>query len=252
MTDTPNNILDLLGDPSKQKKRHNYRIIEILSVLGIVGLLIGFLSPVSRGREAPRRSQCKNNLKQIGLALHNYHDTYGTLPPAYMPDKNGKPLHSWRTLILPFLDQTALYNTIDLSKPWNDPVNAKAYAAKIPIYECPSSRNPENHTTYLAVVTPHSIIRPGAPRRWSQITDGLCNTLMVIEAPTDRAVHWMSPDDADESLLLAFSPDNKLGHFGGLHALLGDGAVRFLSAELKSDVRRALISAAGGEVLGEF
>src|SRR5260370_743998 len=68
------------------------------------GVVIALLLPQTSSREPARRSQCKNNLKQIGLALHNYHDVYGSFPPAYFVDASGKPMHSWRVLILPFLD----------------------------------------------------------------------------------------------------------------------------------------------------
>ncbi len=72
---------------------------------------------VSEGHKAARRMQCSNNLKQIGLAFHNYHSAYGSLPPAYTVDADGNRLHSWRTLILPFIDQSALVQQIDLNKP---------------------------------------------------------------------------------------------------------------------------------------
>src|SRR3954454_16252831 len=78
--------------------------IEFLVVIGILGLLVFMFLPIGRGgaREAARRMQCSNHLKQIGLALQNYHDEYRSLPPAYIADAEGKPMHSWRVLILPF------------------------------------------------------------------------------------------------------------------------------------------------------
>ena len=75
-----------------------------------------------------------NNLKQIALALLNYEQAHHALPPAYTVDAQGRPLHSWRTLILPYLDQESLYQTIDLSKPWNDPANAKALETSLPFF----------------------------------------------------------------------------------------------------------------------
>src|SRR4051794_6845264 len=79
----------------------------------IVGLLAALLLPNYRGgapRHAARRMQCSNHLKQIGLALQNYHDDYGTLPPAYIADSTGKPIHSWRVLLLPYIEQKLLYD----------------------------------------------------------------------------------------------------------------------------------------------
>ena len=114
---------------SRPTQRPGYTWVEYLVVLAIIVVLIALLlPPASRsGRGEARRSQCKNNLKQIGLALHNYHDIYHVFPPAYTVDGNGKPLHSWRTLILPYLDQAPLYLKIDLSKPWDDPANAESF-----------------------------------------------------------------------------------------------------------------------------
>jgi type II secretory pathway pseudopilin PulG len=102
------------------------RLVTGLTVLAILAVVVAMLLPsVRRARPAARRSQCKNNLKQIGLALYNYEADYHAFPPAYTVDADGKPLHSWRTLILPYLDQQPLYARIDLSKPWDDPANAR-------------------------------------------------------------------------------------------------------------------------------
>lgn len=255
MADIPDPVLDAFGDLSKPKTSLGYRIVQVFTVLGIGLVLLAFMLPATRrAREPARRLQCMNYLKQIGLALHSYHEVYNVLPPAYTVDANGKPLHSWRTLLLPFIDQAALYETIDLSKPWNDPANAKAYATRIQVYECPSSRftEPPFKTTYLAVVTPNSSIRPGQSLQLREITDGLSNTLFVIEVPAEQAVHWMSPLDADANLVLSFAPETKLNHEGGFDALLGDGSVRFISVKTPADVRRAFMSATGGEVVGDF
>ncbi len=91
---------------SKPSPRRRFRLIELLAVVGIIGLLIGLLLPARRtaGRAA-RRMQCASDLKQIALALHDYEQAYKALPPAYTVDVKGRPLHSWRTLILPYLDQ---------------------------------------------------------------------------------------------------------------------------------------------------
>ena len=138
--------------PGPAQRRRFSWVWYLLPVLGIVILINCLLPP--RGRNAASRSQCKNNLKQIGLALHNYLDAYSVLPPAYTVDDAGRPLHSWRTLLLPYIDQQTLYNTIDLSKPWDDPVNATACKTSVPAYRCPSADIPADHTTYLAIVAP--------------------------------------------------------------------------------------------------
>lgn len=225
------------------------------AVVGILGVLVALMLPtVRRARPAARRSQCRNNLRLIALALHNYAEAHQAFPPAYTTDGDGNPLHSWRTLILPYLDQAALYQTIDLSRPWDDPVNAAACNTRLSVYECPSDyteADRQNHTTYLGNAAIGGCLH-SEPRPFSEITDGLANTLMIIEAPSDRSVPWMSPEDADETLIMNIGKDSKFAHVGGTHAALCDGSVRFVSAELSATVWRALISIAAGDIVGDF
>lgn len=155
-------------------------------------------------------------------------------------------------LILPYLDGGEVYNSIDLAKPWDDPVNAEAREKSLPVYSCPSTDEMTNKTTYLAIIAPDSCLGATRPRRLSDITDGLSQTLMVIEVPSDRSVPWMSPQDADEALILSLSPDSKLPHPGGTNAAMCDGSIRFLSLDLSPAARRALISIAAGDKVGEF
>lgn len=238
---------------SHERKKGLFRLVTVLTVLGIVAVLVALLLPAQRrAREPARRTQCKNNLKQIALALYSYESVYHALPPAYTVDADGKPLHSWRTLILPYLDRQAEYAAIDLSKPWDDPVNAAVRNASIPVFHCPSDAGPMHHTTYLASVGTNACFRLTEPRLMSEITDGSSQTLMVIEVPSENAVPWMSPDDADESLLLSIGAGSKLVHSGGMNAAMCDGGVRFISVTLPAASRRALISVAGNDKVGEF
>lgn len=235
------------------KRKAGFTLIELLVCLSIIALLVAFLFPAQRrAREPARRSQCKHNFKQIVIALHNYAEKHGAFPPAYTVDAEGNRLHSWRTLILPYLDQEALYKRIDLSKPWNDPANAEAFKSNIYVYQCPSSSVPANHTAYLAMVGENGSLHPTKPRPLAEITDGATNTLLVIEVPPSQAVHWMSPMDADEEVLLDISPTTELPHTGGFHAAFADGRVTFLSAELDQETRKALASIAGNDKVGDY
>ncbi len=116
--------------------------------------------PIRQAREAARRSQCTNNLKQIALAMHNYHARHNTFPPAYNKSPDGKPLLSWRVQILPFLDQKALYDEFHQDEPWDSPHN-KTLISRMPVvYSCPSgSRTParEGKTSYLTPRGPATI-----------------------------------------------------------------------------------------------
>jgi hypothetical protein len=223
-------------------------LVQVVVCLGIVVLLIALLLPISRSApEAKRRNTCLNNLKRIALALHNYHDVYQTFPPLYTVDTDGKPLHSWRTLILPYLEEGELYEKVDLSKPWDDPANAKVFKTGVSVYRCPKSEIEPNETPYLAIVAPDGIFQPNEPRPLSDVTDTTSNTIMLVEVPTDQSVPWMSPQDANEELFMAIGPNSNLSHAAGFMVALADGSVRFMDAELPPDKRRALITIAGGD-----
>ena len=232
----------------KPSPRRGFRLVELLVVLGIIALLIGLLLPANRSvGPASRRVQCVSNLRQIALALYSYGQEHKALPPAYTVDAKGRPLHSWRTLILPYLEQEPLYRTIDLAKPWDDPANARAMETSLPIFRCPEAVGPGNTTTFLAIAAPNGCFMPEASRPLAEITDAYESTLMVIEAGEEHAVPWMAPVDADESSVMSLGPTTKLHHAGGTNACLVDGHARFLRADTPAAVRRALMSISGDD-----
>ncbi len=222
-------------------------LFKLLVGVGVIGIAVALLIPASRRTtpKAARRALCANNLKQIARALLNYESTFHALPPAHTVDAAGKPLHSWRTLILPYLEQVPLYAKVDLSKPWDDPANKAVYDTPLPAYQCPSIDVPPNHTTYLAVVAPGGCFRPAEPRKLSEIADFRSQTLMVVEVDSEHHVHWMSPTDASEQTILNLGESESLPHAGGVQALCVDGHVFFLSSDAKVPTLRALISIAG-------
>ena len=227
-------------------------LVKRLMVVGMSVLVIGFLLalllplPRSAGGTA-RRNQCSSQLHQIAVALQMYADQYHALPPARTVDADCKPLHSWRTLILPYMEHADLYKSIDLTKPWDDPANAAVGKQSVYGYHCPASSGPANYTTYLAILTPTSCLRADEPRKLSDITDGSTATLIVIEVDADHAVPWMSPVDADEQVVLGLGPKSKLAHAGGMNAVFVDSRIRFLPDDLPAAVRLALISIAGND-----
>jgi len=226
-------------------------LLATLVILAVLGAI--FLPSIRRSgaRDAARRMQCSNNLKQIGLALHNYQEEHGALPPAYTVDGNGQPLHSWRTLILPYLDHQNLYETIDLSKPWNHPANARAYAATVHAYTCPSTALPPGQTTSLAVVGEDCGLHPTEPRRLEDVKDGLSNTLLVMETSAAEAEHWMNPGGSANRFLLSFDDNTEFPHGSAsspvIQSLLMDGSVRSLPASVTQQTRRALTTIAGDD-----
>ena len=227
---------------------------DLLALVGLVGLVGGLvvyqlLPSVTIDRQPTRRTECLNNLRQIAIALHYYHDKYDSLPPAYTVDAFGNPLHSWRTLILPQLGHESLYDSIDLSKPWNDPANEEAFNTRVNVYHCPSGHGPPHHTTYLANAAKDGCFRPLQPLSFSEITDPQGQTLLVLEVPLDQSIPWMAPTDADDLLIMAIGSQRsgKMAHTGGGHAAMADGRVVFLSEYTPAATRRALITIWAGD-----
>ncbi len=227
--------------------RQALTLIELLVCLAIIAVVVALLLPVTRTREPARRSQCRNNLKQIGLALHNYHDTHGSFPPAYTVDSYGNRLHSWRTLILPYMDQGPLYNQLDLSKPWDDPANAEVFKSHVTCYRCPSSAAAPDQTSYLAILAPNGCFRGSTTTTITEIEDGTSQTLLVIEVDAAHAVPWMSPADADRDLFLSLDANSKLLHSRGMTALMADGSIHTLPADMPAAERVAMLTIAGND-----
>lgn len=253
MTDNPYASPNPESTPVPTKGVLKVRLLEIAIVPVVIIVVIAMMLPnVQRAREPARRTQCMNNLKYIGLALQQYHDVYGSLPPACTVDADGKRLHSWRTLILPFIDQIALYQKIDLSKAWDDPVNSEAAKTVIPNYSCTAAMGPRNYAYYVAIVGPDTCFPGEASRSLAELKDGPSQTLAVVEVNRENAVPWMSPMDVDEKYLLNIGPKSKLAHVGGIEVLFADGTVRFLSDKLKESTRRALMTADAHDTVGEW
>jgi hypothetical protein len=146
--------------------------------------------------------QCCNNLHRIALALLRYDTTCGSLPPAYVADKSGKPMHSWRVLLLPFFEDPSLkslYEQYDFSEPWNGPHNAKLLSARPSVYACPANEGilmPENsQTSYVVPVGPHTAWRKGKPRSLSDpdLFKHAATTVLVTE--TAGKIEWTEPKD---------------------------------------------------------
>ena len=175
--------------------------------------------------------------------------TLSSFPPAYTVDSGGRPLHSWRTLILPFIEEEALYSSIDLSKAWDDPANKAASEKRPNVFCCPHlSDRPPGLTTYLGVAGEGFFFHASTGRRISDIKDGTSETLMVIETSEDRAVPWMTPQDAHQQMVLGLAEDSELSHIGGFNGLIGDGRVLFIGAGLSPDLRRRLMTIDNGDI----
>ena len=134
---------------NSSRSRRGFTLIELLVVIAIIAVLIALLLPaVQQAREAARRTQCKNNLKQLGVALHNYHDTHNALPPGWVGITNGAPdiygmnAWGWCSRLLPQIDQGPLYNQINFSSRMDSPANATQRVTSIAAFRCPSDVAP--------------------------------------------------------------------------------------------------------------
>ena len=239
--------------PSTQRKASGSSTTVIVAIvlasllacfLVCSGLIAVFLMPTTVA--SAHRMQCINNLKQIGLALHNYHSEFGVLPPAYTVDANGNRLHSWRTLILPYMEQRALYQRIDLTKPWDDPANTFLLELNILTYQCPSSKLGNGWTTYQVIDDPSSAFPGSATVKFSDIVDGTSDSVCIVETDKQDAVHWAEPSDQS---LLSYLSAVKAPHIFGRNALMVDGSVHFLKKEIDSNVSQGIVTINGGEVV---
>jgi len=179
------------------------------------GILVALLLPaVGSAREAARRAQCTNNLKQIALAMHNYHNKYQCLPPAYLADKNGKPMHSWRVLLLPYMEEQMLYDQYRFDEPWNGPNNAMLANRMPSVFRCPSDTSAKAATTtnYVVITGPKTVFEGAKSTTFGDIKDGLSNTLLVLEVPGASA-NWMDPSGTTmEELNLAMQTSAAMAH----------------------------------------
>ena len=222
-------------------------------------LLCQFLPAVQAARETKRRVQCVENLKQIGLAMQSYRQKCGCFPPSFIPGEDGKPKHSWRVLLLPFLGKQDLYGQYRFDEPWDGPNNVALGHQMPAIYHCPSDPTPgPSQTSYAMIVGPDAISDGPTARRMSDIKDGPANTIMVAEA-AKAGISWMEPRDliAEKMDLCTRAVEKDLRRetceiFGNHNALANvlfcDGSVRALSNEsVYPKELEALMTIDGGE-----
>jgi hypothetical protein len=221
-------------------------------------VLVMLLLPARRtAGDAARRMQCSNQLKHIGLALQNYHDEHGAFPPAYIADAEGRPMHSWRVLILPFMEKTSLYDQYNFDEPWNGLNNSNLHKEKVGVFCCPSrSTQHENETSYVAVVG-HGTAWPGeASTRFADLPDGAANTILVVEV-AKSGIHWMEPRDLDFSHIpMAVNQKGSQGissdHPNVALVVFADGHTTALTSNTPAQIIRRLLSIADGEPIGDY
>jgi hypothetical protein len=228
----------------------------ILAVLGVsalcvIPILVALLLPaVQAAREAARRMQASNHLKQLGLAMHMYHDTFGTLPPAVVKDENGKPLYSGRVLLLPFMEQKPLYDEFDKTQAWDSAANIELSKRDLQVFIDPSANNRlPGQTDFLFVVGKGTLFEPPPTGMgMASITDGTSNTMFMIEVE-NSGIHWAEPRDLDISQPMALPPGN---HPNINLAVFFDGHTSAITKNVPPQTVRNLATCAGGEPIGNY
>jgi len=269
------------------RKRSGFTLVELLVVITIIGILIALLLPaVQAAREAARRMQCTNNLKQMGLALHNYHTTWALFPPGIVGKRSrdtSKRQLAWSLFILPYLEQQAIYDQFDQNLAYDHADNDEATSHVIDAYICPStnqrfdSRKREVTGQGRGAIDYGGMFGPcgsfpdfpcgGGVMTWenddeafsvaiADIRDGTSNTIVIGEdSGRDDAQSGAWADG--ENIFDQCGPINvpnisneiNSDHPGGANALFADGSVHFLSESMDLNALLGLCTRARGEVI---
>lgn len=324
-----------INKKTKRTVQCGFTLIELLVVIAIIAILVALLLPaVQQAREAARRSQCKNNLKQLGLAFHNYHDVFSTLTNGATPFVSGASYRmGWAPKLFPYIDQATRLATMETFRanplmtlgPYRDTVaphnGEHEIWGPVPTLSCPSSPQGDRASDYLIAGTEFrgrqgalhyrastgryedlvppatgtadrrhansGLIYPMSRVRFSDITDGLSNTILLGETsnslifdtnsrrtgwgglqpwtwgiyhyPESTGSEWLTldskmiryPINYRGAFAAGETPYNS-AHDGGAQFVLADGTVRFISQHISLDVLKSLSTRSGGEVIGEF
>jgi Protein of unknown function (DUF1559) len=229
-----------------------YCVLFFAAFVAVRFLIPAVLSALPKPvRDTPQWTQSMYNLHQIGIAMHDYVDKHRVFPPAVVYDKKGQPLYSWRVLLLPYLEEQALYSQFKLDEPWDSPNNQPLLARMPHVYLSPPQYEPkEPYATHYQVFTGGGAIFEASPKarllslKDISAADGTSKTLLVVEAA--EPVPWTKPED------LPYSPDQPLPKLGGVSwrgfcALFADGSGRVLPEDLDEKTLRATITWNGGE-----
>ena len=216
--------------------------LGLLVLFVVIFILLPVISPC---REAARRFHCINNLKQLHLAMEAYHSAYGQFPPAYVADKDGRPMYSWRVLLIPFLEPSDFYDQFHHNEPWDSPHNlplAKEYFAEF--FRCPSQPKQEKPiTSYVMIVGPDCLSQGSMSATQTDILHPK-QTIILAEI-ADSDIVWTEPRDLDATTMsYNINDPQQLSisskHPGGAHAIFANGHAIFLQDDIDPELIRKL------------
>jgi hypothetical protein len=239
--------------PGDRKNRHLVRwIIAVVCVLIAAGALVWH----TISQRLANTAGCVTNVKKIVLAIHAYHDTFMQFPPAYFADRTGKPIHSWRVMILPFLGEKRLYDQYRFDEPWDGPHNRELASQMPAVFRCPADRGDAANTSYLVVTGEGTVFRGTWSCRLADIMDGTMNTILFVET-TDSHVNWMEPRDLTyDQALAGINPrpgpgiSSRHGNFAAVATV--DGSIWLLPDTASRDTLRKLLLRNDGEMIPEL
>lgn len=244
------------------------------ATVGVPVLVALLLPAVQQAREAARRTQSMNNLRQLGLAMHNFHDVFSELPRGTVPNDDLEPEErlSWAYSILPFIEQQAFYESIDGDAGWESEDNSQAVQTAVPVFRNPSQpgqrANPSSgdYVGMAGVGEDAATLENDDPRagifgynrqcRFRDITDGTSNTIMITDSSEPNASFLAG----GRATIRGFSQSPYLNgpdgigspHAGVVQVLMADGSVRVISVDVDETTLEALATKAGAEEVGEF
>ena len=231
-------------------------IIGSMALMAFVSVM--YLWPaLEQANYAAKKTHSKNNLQQMGLALHNFHDIHNSFPSGVEGSKVGLPNHSWMTNLLPFVEQTQLFEEIDQDKSWNAPENQKVFSQSIPAFISSSARPEQQRVGELGAAHyagNSNLLGPNTARRLKSIKDGSSNTILAGEVATGFKA-WGDPGNVR-------NPADGFGQtatqFGDIEAgtmtlmLFADGSVHAIPTTIQQETLRALATPDGNDQVGEF
>lgn len=241
--------------PRKPRPRRYRRFVFSLLAGLIIGLLCWFVIAVRAAREVARHTNCRGRMAYLTMALQNYHDMYGSFPPAYIADAEGRPMHSWRVLILPYLDEDPIYRQYRFNEPWDGPHNRElAKRVQNAKWHCPSGPHHDDSplTDYVLIVGPGTAFPGQNTTSLAGMQDGPANTILLAEV-ANSDIHWMEPRDlAVDRMSFQVNdparPSISSPHRVGPAVVFADGITAYrLEPSLRPQTLKALTTIAGHE-----